>query len=161
MVEKHTKFLRKGADLVYTTEISLLEALTGYDLIVEHLDGKKLHVKNIAGDIVKPGVLKTVKECGMPFFDAPYKYGNLYINFNIVFPDTIDKEQKESLEKLFKNLIREKKEEKYDESYTLSAFDPSDENTHYGGGKKENRRGEEDDDENEGTQGKNMRCAHQ
>ena len=89
MVEKHKTFIRKGADLIYNASISLVEALTGFELIIEHLDGRKMHVKSKEGDIVKPGVLKTVRECGMPFF--------LYINFEIVFPNTIDNSQKESL----------------------------------------------------------------
>jgi DnaJ family protein A protein 2 len=40
-VEKHKKFIRKGADLVYTVDITLLEALTGFEFVLEHLDGKK------------------------------------------------------------------------------------------------------------------------
>jgi len=30
---------------------------------------------------------------GMPFHKTPYKNGNLFINFKIKFPDTIDKNQ--------------------------------------------------------------------
>lgn len=100
LVQKHKKFHRKGADLVYTADISLLEALTGFELLIEHLDGRKIIVKNKPGEIIKPGVLKTVKDCGMPFFEAPYKYGNLYINFNIVFPEKLDNDQKSSLYKV-------------------------------------------------------------
>lgn len=100
LVQKHKRFIRKGADLVYTADISLLEALTGFELTIEHLDGRKILVKPRPGEIIKPGLPKTVKECGMPFFDAPYKYGNLYINFNIVFPNQIDKSQKECLNKV-------------------------------------------------------------
>lgn len=97
LVQKHKKFIRKGADLVYTADISLLEALTGFEILIEHLDGRKIIVKNRPKEIIKPGVLKTVKDCGMPFFEAPYKYGNLYINFNIVFPPKLDIDQKSSL----------------------------------------------------------------
>jgi DnaJ homolog subfamily A member 2 len=100
LVQKHKKFSRKGADLVYTADITLLEALTGFELTIEHLDGRKIIVKPRQGEIIKPGVAKTVKECGMPFYDAPYKYGNLYVNFNIVFPEKIDISQKESLNKV-------------------------------------------------------------
>ena len=87
LVEKHKRFIRKGADLLYNVDISLLEALTGFELVIEHLDGRKIYVKTKQGEIIKPGVLKTVKECGLPFFEAPYKFGNMYINFNIIFPD--------------------------------------------------------------------------
>lgn len=99
-IEKHKKFYRKGADLVYNADISLLEALTGFELVMEHLDGRKIHIKSKPGQIIKPGVLKTVKECGMPFFEQPYRYGNLYISFNIVFPDKVNEDQKQKLEKV-------------------------------------------------------------
>jgi len=40
-VEKHKDFVRKGADLVYKIEISLVQALTGFSFVIPHLDGKK------------------------------------------------------------------------------------------------------------------------
>lgn len=101
-VDKHKSFLRKGADLIYKADISLLEALTGFSLVITHLDGRKIHVKSETGadSIIKPGVLKTVKELGMPFYDSPFRFGNLYIDFNIIFPEHLDKSQKEALSKV-------------------------------------------------------------
>ena len=101
MVEKHKQFLRKGADLVYTANITLLESLTGFKLVVTHLDDRKILIQNKPGEIIKPGVLKTVKECGLPFFEGGYKFGNLYITFNIVFPEKLEKNQIETLNKVF------------------------------------------------------------
>jgi len=163
LVEKHKKFIRKGADLVYTADISLLEALTGFQLVIEHLDGRKVLIKPRSGEIIKPNVPKTVKELGMPFFDAPYKYGNLYVNFNIVFPDKFDSNQTESLNKLFPKLVQPPVSEKYDEAYTLADFKQEDENTHHAGGKKEQRRhdDEEEDDEESMGGGRRVRCQNQ
>jgi DnaJ family protein A protein 2 len=96
-MEKHKKFHRKGADLVYQADITLLESLTGFELVVEHLDKRKILIKSRSGEIVKPGELKTVKELGMPFFEQPFKFGNLYISFNIIFPDKIDENQTKTL----------------------------------------------------------------
>jgi len=96
-IKNHKRFQRKGADLIYTADISLLEALTGFNLIIQHLDGRHISVKNVPGEIIKPGVIKTVKECGLPFFESPFKYGNLYINFNVDFPDKLEKSQAELL----------------------------------------------------------------
>jgi len=135
-VEKHKKFIRKGADLVYTADISLLEALTGFELTIEHLDKRKIHVKSNPGQIIKPGVLKTVVDCGMPFFDRPYKNGNLYISFNIVFPDKLDSSQHDNLFKLFPTLVQPEIKESIEETYTMTDYNPSDENTHHSGGKK-------------------------
>ena len=42
-------------------EISLLEALTGLDFVITHLDGRKIRVKNNSGEIIKPDQLFTVE----------------------------------------------------------------------------------------------------
>jgi len=158
MVDKHKKFIRKGADLVYTADITLYEALTGFKLAITHLDDRKILIKNKPGEIVKPGVLKTVKDCGMPFFEGGYKFGNLYIAFNIVFPDSLDKNQGEGITKILAEQIPKPITEKCDETYTVIDFKPEDENTHHSGGNKKNYQEEEDDEEG-GP--RNVRCAHQ
>jgi DnaJ family protein A protein 2 len=96
-IEKHKKFHRKGADLVYTADITLIEALTGCELAIEHLDKRKILIKSKPMEVIKPGVLKTVKELGMPFFEQPYRFGNLYISFNLIFPDKVDNAQTKAL----------------------------------------------------------------
>ncbi len=58
MIEKHKKFLRKGADLVYSADISLLEALTGFELVINHLDGRSIIITSKKGEIIKPGNVK-------------------------------------------------------------------------------------------------------
>ena len=67
-IKKHDLFERAGADLTYTGDISLLEALTGFELLITHLDGREVLIKS------KPGVMKTLKECRMPFYDHPTKF---------------------------------------------------------------------------------------
>jgi len=159
MVEKHKKFIRKGADLVYTADITLMEALTGFKMVVTHLDDRKVLIQSKQGDIIKPGVLKTVRECGMPFFEGGYKFGNLYIAFNIVFPEKLDKNQAEAMTKVLADQIPKPITEKFDEAYTVTDFVAEDENTHHGGGKKSNTHDEDAEDEEGGP--RNVRCAHQ
>ena len=36
----------------------------------------------------------------MPFYERNYANGNLYINFTIIFPTSLDKSQVESLQKV-------------------------------------------------------------
>jgi len=48
-------------------EISLLEALTGFDFVLKHLDGKKIRIKNAPGEVIKPDDIKTVENHGMPY----------------------------------------------------------------------------------------------
>jgi len=43
-VKEHAVFKRKGADLLIDKEITLLEALTGVDFSVTHLDGREIRI---------------------------------------------------------------------------------------------------------------------
>jgi DnaJ family protein A protein 2 len=70
-------------------EISLLEALTGVDFALMHLDGRMVRVMSQAGEVIQPNSIMTVEGLGMPFHKTNYKHGNLFINFSIKFPDTV------------------------------------------------------------------------
>merc|ERR1740130_1009673 len=52
--QEHAVFKRKGADLFIEREISLVEALCGFELELTHLDNRKLLIKTSPGEIVKP-----------------------------------------------------------------------------------------------------------
>lgn len=68
-------------------EISLLEALTGVDFTIMHLDGRIVRIQGEKGKCVKPGAMMTCEGLGMPFHKTSYKFGNLFITFKIKFPD--------------------------------------------------------------------------
>ena len=91
--EKHDLFKRRGADLLIEKDITLLEALTGVDFVITTLDGKKLRIKNQPGEVIKPDDIKTVDGRGMPYHKQPYKFGNLFVVFKIVFPKELKKDQ--------------------------------------------------------------------
>jgi DnaJ-class molecular chaperone len=143
-IEKHDKFLRKGADLVYGANISLLEALTGFQLEVTHLDGRKIYINTQKGEIIRPNYLKTVAHCGMPFFENPVKFGNLLLSFNIKFPEKLDKTQSEILFKVLHSEIPKEITENVDETCILTAYNEEECNTNYGGGKKSNEKNDDD-----------------
>jgi len=87
--QPHKKFKRKGADLLMEKSISLLEALTGVDFVMTHLDGTKIRIKNDPGEVIKPDDLKTVIGKGLPFHKKAYEFGNLYIIFKVTFPEKL------------------------------------------------------------------------
>jgi DnaJ family protein A protein 2 len=70
--KKHKTFTRKGADLFMEKEITLLEALTGLEFVLTHLDGRKIRIKNTPGDVIKPDSKFTVENLGMPFHKRVY-----------------------------------------------------------------------------------------
>ena len=71
-------------------EISLLEALTGLDFTLTHLDGRNIRIQNNPGDIIRPDSTMTCEGLGMPFHKTPYKFGNLFIKFTVKFPDQLN-----------------------------------------------------------------------
>nr|CCA15933.1 conserved hypothetical protein [Albugo laibachii Nc14] len=94
----HAAFRRSEDDLHHTMEISLQEALLGYDVSVVHLDGRKVH---LAYDkIIKPFEVRTIEGEGMPHFNYPSDFGNLHIHHHIKFPKSLTPEQKELVNKL-------------------------------------------------------------
>lgn len=140
IIKSHPRLTRIGADIAFEANISLYEALTGFSVIIEHLDGRKVLVKSKEGEIVRHGLIKTVKELGMPFYELPYRYGNLYLKINVIFPDKLEPSQQESI---FKILSEQNKEEvlpEIEEKYYLGDYMKSDENTHHSGGKIDDRR---------------------
>jgi len=50
----HAVFTRKNADLFIDRKITLLEALTGANFEITHLDGRKLFISTKPGEVIKP-----------------------------------------------------------------------------------------------------------
>lgn len=83
----HPEFKRKASDLFLVKKISLTEALIGFKSVVKQLDGRELLLETKEGEITRPGSFKMVKEEGMPVRNHPFQKGNLYIQFEVVFPE--------------------------------------------------------------------------
>ncbi|CAH0700712.1 unnamed protein product [Spodoptera exigua] len=83
----HPIFQRTGNDLVIKHEITLTEALCGFEFVIKHLDARDLLVRHPPGEVIKPGDLKCIQGEGMPQFKNPFEKGNLYIKFDVVFPE--------------------------------------------------------------------------
>lgn len=64
--------------------ITLMEALTGYTLSFEHLDGKQYSFP--IRDVIQPNMVKTVPNLGMPISRSPGQFGMLRVKFNVRFP---------------------------------------------------------------------------
>jgi DnaJ family protein A protein 2 len=142
-------------------EITLLQALTGVDFVLTHLDGRKIRIKNKAGEVIKPEEIKTVEGHGMPYHKAPFKFGNLFIVFKVTFPDTLKPEQ---VSKISEALASQKKKGDVDmevtETCTLIEFKEFHRNTHHEGGQEGNGNGSDEEEGESGGQ-QRVRCAQQ
>jgi len=68
MIKKHKTFSRKGADLFIDKKITLLEALTGFNFEITHLDGKKFTVATAPNEVISHQDIRCIKGKGMPFW---------------------------------------------------------------------------------------------
>ncbi|CAK9295133.1 unnamed protein product [Gordionus sp. m RMFG-2023] len=85
-LKEHPHFTREGNDLILQRMISLKEALIGFTTTITHLDGRKLLVKNKAGDVIEPNSIRIIKHEGMPIYKNPLTKGNLYLKLVVDFP---------------------------------------------------------------------------
>jgi DnaJ family protein B protein 4 len=94
-IENNTEFKRQGTDLIFSKRISLKEALCGFVFEINHLNGKRLALNNINNPtVVKPNFKKLVQGMGMTRDNS---VGNLIIEFDIDFPETLTANQIEGL----------------------------------------------------------------
>ncbi len=82
----HDRFVRKADDLFYNVEIDLVTALAGGNFFVEHLDDRWLSVEILPGEVIAQGSVKMVRGQGMPSH-RHHDFGNLYIQFEVKFPE--------------------------------------------------------------------------
>jgi DnaJ-class molecular chaperone len=91
----NTDFKRSGLDLIYNKKVTLKESLCGFTFDIVHLNGKRLALSNINNPtIIKPFFKKIVPGMGMTRDTVT---GNMIIEFEIEFPDTLTPEQTEQL----------------------------------------------------------------
>jgi len=93
----HALFKRNGQDLIMKMDISLTEALTGLKKAVKTLDDRTLVIQTVKGEVIKSGDLKMVRGEGMPQYRNPFEKGRLIIQFNVVFPPSLEPSVAEKL----------------------------------------------------------------
>ena len=90
-------------DLLYIHEIPLVKALNSEPVCLYTLDGRKLAIS--IDEIISPSTLKVIPGEGMPIYDKDLsktrgnkiQKGDLYIKFNIIFPEYIDPDKKKRI----------------------------------------------------------------
>lgn len=96
--ESHDQYKRDGANLIYTAQVKLVEALGDYCVHVPTLDGRKLPIS--CNEVISPHTEKMVRGEGMPIASKPGQRGDLIIKFDIVFPRHLTSLQKTAISKI-------------------------------------------------------------
>lgn len=84
--EPHPFFKRKGADLLWQKEISLVDALCGFNFEFTHLDGRKVIVQSGPGEVVSDEAVKVLRGEGFPVKGDDGETGNLFFEFAVEIP---------------------------------------------------------------------------
>jgi len=150
--KQHPVFTRKGNHLVMERTISLAEALTGFHCIVEHLDGRKLSISPAPGSVLDPSRLYEVPREGMPVpKTGGVERGNLFIKFNVEYPQHVGEKDLEVLRKILGNPARQSIPHDAEEcTLQVAHVKPQDE-----------RQADDDDDEQPRGGARTATCAQQ
>ena len=103
-VHSHELFKRSDENLFFECPISIADAALGNSIEIPTIDGGKAKIKIPAG--TQSGKQFRLRAKGMPYMRGG-DYGDLYVQVNTEVPVSLNKEQKELLEK-FREIENEK-----------------------------------------------------
>jgi DnaJ family protein A protein 2 len=93
-----SNFTRKNNDLHMNVELSLIEAMCGFSLVICQLDKRKLII-NHNGKTIQPNDVMKISNEGMPLSNSKNK-GDLIIHFTVILPKNLDNSRKDILKQV-------------------------------------------------------------
>jgi curved DNA-binding protein len=96
-IKSHPDFIRKKDDLYHAQNIDLYTAVLGGEILVNTLSGQ-IKVKILEG--TQNGTTIRIKGRGMPLYEKPTAFGDLYILLQVKIPEKLTEEQRALFEKL-------------------------------------------------------------
>jgi len=97
-LKSKNSFIREGENLLYTTKINLVDALTGFTFYIKHMDERFLKI--VSSDVIIPQQSMKIVGEGMRKNTDSLDYGDLIIKFVIVFPEKLSSDRKKYLKKI-------------------------------------------------------------
>jgi len=94
----HTLFTRDGDDIKHSVDISLKEALTGWQRTVSTIDKKQVSVSS-AGP-TQPTWEERFPNLGMPKSKTPTQRGDFVVGVKVKYPTTLTADQKRKLKEI-------------------------------------------------------------
>ncbi|CAG2163536.1 unnamed protein product, partial [Oppiella nova] len=123
---------------------------------LKHLDGRHILIRSKPGEVIVPGAVKGIRGEGMPIYRNPFEKGNLYIKFNVEFPENhfINEAQLKQFEAILPQRLDAMEidlNDEHTEEVDLHDYDPSNDRS--------NGRSEAyDSDEEDGRRGPGDKC---
>ena len=101
--ENHPYFEREGDNLRTAVDLTLKQALLGFDLNIEHMDEQLVHLYHL-NEITQHHQVRKYKNKGMPIYKRPRRFGDLFIEYRVDLPQTITSQQRLKLIELFPSM---------------------------------------------------------
>jgi DnaJ homolog subfamily A member 2 len=95
---QHATFICRGGNIIVEREISLTDALCGFQFSIRQLDGRQLIVTSTPGSVITPGDVKSIPNEGMPTWKRPDDRGYMFVKFKVAFPKFVGPEEAMLLE---------------------------------------------------------------
>jgi DnaJ-class molecular chaperone len=96
-----SNLIRINNDLHIHIELSLVEALCGFNLVICQLDERKIIINHTKKDkIIQSGEIMKIVGEGMSILNNPFEKGDMIIHFNIILPKYLDDNRKDLLTKI-------------------------------------------------------------
>lgn len=146
----HDRFKRlQKSDLLATLELNLTEALCGFTRAIKTLDDRTLVLRTHPGEVIKHSTFKLIPSEGMPLYKSPFDKGNLLVQCSVNFPESIDANIAQQLEKLLpaKPTIDFPLTGETVEDVTMMDFDPRGQRGGAGSGTSRSEAYQEDEEE--------------
>ena len=70
-------------------ELTLVEALCGFQKSIRTLDGRELCITSLPGTVYKHGDIKCILNEGMPHYRNPFEKGRMIVQFSVQFPPSL------------------------------------------------------------------------
>ena len=97
-IKNESSYVRQGNDLILTKKISLKDSLCGFVLEFDHFNGKRICMNNTSGNnVIKPNSKKVINGLGMV---RDNNAGNLIVEFDVQFPETMSEEKRAALREI-------------------------------------------------------------
>jgi len=97
----HNVFKRVQDNLYMNVDISLQEALFGYEGQFTHLDGHKFSVHSTFNKVTQPFSWNIIRDEGMPKKNQDGEFGEMHVKCIVNFPTKLTKRQKELVHLIF------------------------------------------------------------
>ena len=82
-------------------EISLKEALLGFEFKIKHLDNHEVIIKKEEGQTTQPNEIMLLRGEGMPKYGHPTEFGDLLVEFIVRLPTGLNSEQIQNYKNFF------------------------------------------------------------